>query len=325
MKKQKPKISIVIPVYNSENFVVHCLDSIKKQSFTDYECIIIDDGSQDESGRLCDEFVQLDSRFCCFHQKNMGPSVARNLGLKKAIGEKIIFIDSDDWCEPNYLSELYECAVITGADIVGCDLFLEYRKKCRVYKCFMSTDKQENISNLVNNKLPGWSPIKLVSTSLYRDYNIEWPTNIRICEDVLVSLELFCCANFMSYVNTPLYHYNLTNDNSLSKHFTEEKCKQLIEVDRKIKEILQINNIYHKNKNHLLERNYFTWSWLMIDSNSRLRKKYSNLYTNYIISEKGIKGIVNGFMLWAYRHKLYVLGEFIVSCKKLSRLVLCLI
>ena len=101
-----PKISIIVPVYKVEKYLHRCLDSIVNQTFTDWECILIDDGSPDNSGIICDEYAQMDRRFKVIHQENKGVSAARNAGLDVAKGEWIGFVDSDDWIE----KETYEVA-----------------------------------------------------------------------------------------------------------------------------------------------------------------------------------------------------------------------
>ena len=92
-----PKISVIIPVYNAESTLRRCVDSFLAQTFTDFECLLINDGSKDRSGEICDEYVARDSRVKVFHKENGGVSSARNVGLDNATGEWIAFVDSDDW------------------------------------------------------------------------------------------------------------------------------------------------------------------------------------------------------------------------------------
>ena len=98
-----PKISVIIPVYNTEKFLHRCIDSILTQTYTDFELLLIDDGSKDSSGSICDEYAEKDSRVRVFHKENGGVSSARNLGLDNAWGEWITFVDSDDYIEENFL------------------------------------------------------------------------------------------------------------------------------------------------------------------------------------------------------------------------------
>lgn len=99
-----PLISIIIPVYNSERFLHRCLNSVVNQTYKDFEVILVDDGSHDESGVICDEYAAKDNRFRIFHNPNGGPSKARNFGLEHSAGNYLLFIDSDDWLEEDALA-----------------------------------------------------------------------------------------------------------------------------------------------------------------------------------------------------------------------------
>ena len=118
-----PKVSIIVPVYKAEAYLHRCVDSILAQTFTDFELLLIDDGSPDRSGEICDEYAQKDSRIRVIHKENGGVSSARQRGLDEAVGEYTIHVDSDDWVEPNMLEELYKKAKQDDADIVICDYF----------------------------------------------------------------------------------------------------------------------------------------------------------------------------------------------------------
>ena len=113
-----PQISIIVPVYNVEPYLHKCIDSILAQTFTDFECILIDDGSPDNCPAICDEYATKDNRIILLHQKNAGVSAARNAGLNIAKGEWIGFVDSDDWIEKNALELLYNKQRETSADII---------------------------------------------------------------------------------------------------------------------------------------------------------------------------------------------------------------
>lgn len=104
----RPKVTIIVPVYNVEKYLTCCIGSILSQSFKDFELLLIDDGSSDLSGEICDDYVEKDARIRVFHKENGGVSSARNLGLENAQGEWICFIDSDDWVEVDFLKELIQ-------------------------------------------------------------------------------------------------------------------------------------------------------------------------------------------------------------------------
>ena len=113
-----PKISIIVPVYNVEKYIRRCLDSIAAQTFTDWECICVDDGTPDASGKICDEYAQKDGRFVVIHKENGGVSSARNVGLDVAKGEYVTFCDSDDWVEKEMLEVFYNTALKNDAEVV---------------------------------------------------------------------------------------------------------------------------------------------------------------------------------------------------------------
>lgn len=115
-----PKLSIIVPVYKAESFLDRCVESVRSQSFTDWELLLIEDGSPDESGALCDRFAAEDARIRAFHKPNGGVSSARNVGLNEAKGQYIAFLDSDDWFLPGFLETLVTLAEESGADSAGC-------------------------------------------------------------------------------------------------------------------------------------------------------------------------------------------------------------
>lgn len=115
-----PAVSVIVPVYKAENCLAKCVDSILNQTFGDFELLLIDDGSPDNSGKLCDEYASLDPRIRVFHKENGGVSSARNLGMAEAVGDYIAFADSDDWMEPDELEVLCHLVSEHSADSAGC-------------------------------------------------------------------------------------------------------------------------------------------------------------------------------------------------------------
>lgn len=114
-------ISVIVPVYNVKPYLKKCVDSICNQTYQNLEIILVDDGSTDGSGEMCDEYAKIDSRVVALHQKNAGQGAARNYGLEKAHGEWIGFVDADDWIDRNYYEKLVQAAETAGADMACCD------------------------------------------------------------------------------------------------------------------------------------------------------------------------------------------------------------
>lgn len=124
-----PQISVIVPVYNVEKYLSRCIESILSQTFTDFELLLIDDGSTDRSGEICDEYAKKDTRIRVFHTKNRGVSAARNLGLDNAKGEWISFVDSDDWVENDYLKSLFNDNFLTENKCVICEsVYVDFEK-----------------------------------------------------------------------------------------------------------------------------------------------------------------------------------------------------
>ena len=119
-----PEISVIIPVYNVEEKIERCLGSLQNQKFSDFEVILINDGSSDRSGKICDEYASMDKRIKVIHQKNQGVSVARNIGISIARGKYITFVDSDDYVSRDFLYSLYSDIVSCNADIAICNYYM---------------------------------------------------------------------------------------------------------------------------------------------------------------------------------------------------------
>ena len=128
-----PKISIIVPIYNVEKFLPRCLDSLLAQTFPDFELLLIDDGSKDRSGDICDKYALKDQRIRVFHKENGGVASARQLGVDEARGEYSIHADGDDWVEPDMLQCFYDKAKETNADIVIADYYLQINNQ-QIYK-----------------------------------------------------------------------------------------------------------------------------------------------------------------------------------------------
>ena len=213
-------ISVIIPVYNVEPYLRKCLDSVVNQTYKDLEILIIDDGSTDGSGAICDEYGNIDSRIRVFHTENKGLSCARNLGLDESKGDWIGFVDSDDLIEPDMYEVLLEKAEETGADVVECGVFKEYSDRTeghnRTRKVFSRT---EAIRALVNRELSNSAWNKLWSNSCYS--GIRFPEG-RIFEDVATTYRVFDDVGCVSSISECKYHY-LQREGSLSKTLTMKK------------------------------------------------------------------------------------------------------
>ncbi len=215
-------ISIIIPVYNSEKYLEKCLDSVLAQTFTEFEVLLINDGSTDSSGKICDEYAQKDSRVKVFHQENKGVSAARNLGLDKATGEWICFVDSDDYLDTNYLKALFDSVKKNKSVDLVIQGFKKVGKKGQTMVTFGNElIKSDDFHTLFEKKEMfkyGYTVSKLYRKK-YIDYH-----QIRFPEDYSFAEDLSFFLNYISYNKTikfdDIANYNyLSNDNSLSRTF----------------------------------------------------------------------------------------------------------
>ena len=214
----RKKITIIVPVYKAEKYLSRCVDSILEQTFPDFELILIDDGSPDKSGALCDDFARNDARIRVFHQENKGVSAARQKGLDNATGDYIIHADPDDWVEPDMLQTLYNEAIIGDYDVVFCDLLEDYNDESYYNQQKISTDNSDKVlRDILTGRIHGSLCNKLIRTELYTRYNLSFPVGMTYMEDAFICCSVLANHPRISYINKAFYHYDkVINDNSLS-------------------------------------------------------------------------------------------------------------
>lgn len=197
------RVSVIIPVYKVEKYIKQCVDSVLNQSFRDIEIILVDDGSPDDCGSICDSYAETDERVRVIHQKNMGLSAARNAGIEAAVGEYLMFVDSDDWVEQNFCKVPYELAEAHGADLV---MFCSTE---RLQNCGMPADgiKTEEealwiIATPCGVGVAAWN--KLYHRSIFE--SIRYPVG-RYYEDSAVIADVIHTAKRIYYSKAQLYNY----------------------------------------------------------------------------------------------------------------------
>lgn len=233
------EISIIVPIYNTEKTLIKCLTSISQQTFRDFEVILIDDGSKDSSGIICDKFMSKDSRFKVIHKKNEGVATARKIGILHATGKYTIHIDSDDWVEPTMLEEIYKEAIMTKADIIITDYFIEQDSKQQLIpQKPLRLAPNDILINILEGKIFGSLWNKLIKTELYKKYNVQFFKNINYCEDVLTCAQILKHSEItISYLNKAFYHYTI-NQKSITHAFSRENYNMRLAFNNKLNEIL---------------------------------------------------------------------------------------
>lgn len=251
----KPQISIIIPIYNIEQFLPACLESVRNQSFTDWECILVDDGSLDSSGNICDEYVKLDGRFRSFHKSNGGISSARNIGIKWAEGEWLLFIDGDDSMPKNALS-IYVERITDKADIVMAGYIMIDEKGTSIQKAKrVHEETMQPIDGIREMYQPkdfsyqGYIWCKLFRRDIIKEYSLSFNENIHYNEDRLFVIEYLCkCSQFISYTTQAVYRYALRKNSAMGKLRTSYVKEYATDLDAYALMYKAIKSITHNKE-----------------------------------------------------------------------------
>lgn len=204
-------VSVIIPIYNSDQYIGRCLDSVLKQTYKDLEVILVDDGSVDDSGKICDDYAVRESRVKVFHQKNSGASIARKNGIGYAKGEWLTFVDSDDIVENDYIERLFNAMQKFGVEIVACDQIKHVEGTDVVVekdKESIFLDEKELHDRFFKYQFWGFGG-KIYHKSVFKD--VYFPS-YTINEDYVVMAQLFDRYKQIAYVPMGLYHYMIHSD-----------------------------------------------------------------------------------------------------------------
>lgn len=215
MTSQYPKISIIVPVYNTEKYLKKCIQSILNQTFSDFELILVDDGSTDESGGMCDHFALIDSRIIVVHKQNSGVSSARNTGIKISKGKYIMFCDSDDSVEPQWCELFYIAIEKYPKNYIVSNIWL-CSKEHKVKKSNMQFDNLSDLSyfDIFKMGLSGYSVNKIFDKNTVIQNNIFFDEKLNLGEDAIFNIDYFKMCEKITYIKTPTYFYQ-NNQNSL--------------------------------------------------------------------------------------------------------------
>ena len=224
-------ISIIVPVYKVEDYIRRCIDSLLTQTYMNTQIILVDDGSPDMCGRICDEYAATDTRIQVIHKENGGLSDARNAGLLAAKGEYIAFVDSDDWVAPDYLERMYEALCKQNADICECsvqrtsDEVLSVKTADASEKVFGT---ESALAELIQDgvfRQHVWN--KLYKKEIIDTYNICMDESLQWCEDFVFNLEYVLHADTIAALPVPVYYYVKTEGSLVAKNLSLTKIVQM--------------------------------------------------------------------------------------------------
>jgi len=219
-------ISIILPIYNAEKYLAKCLDSLKVQTFPDIEILCMDDGSQDGSRRICEQYALADKRFKLLSQPNSGPAAARNLGLRNAAGRYLMFCDSDDWYQPDICEKLLKTITDSQTDIAICDCrVIDESEQTRpqedvaYYQLYYSGKQQITLELIQRTNVMLWN--KIFKADLVRQYGIDFPTGYEY-DDNCFYWQYMCVAKTACFLNEKLYNYLRRNDSVMGKVYNKK-------------------------------------------------------------------------------------------------------
>ena len=247
-----PTISIIIPVNNTRQYLHRVVDSVLGQSYNDFELLLVDDGSSDGSGKICDVFAEKDHRIRVFHQENGGVSSARNLGLDNASGEWVYFVDSDDELMPNCLHTLVN-GISDSVDLVLCGYETVYPSGRVLDFAYRSDTTVLSRQKLLLSLFPdhtkqdsylGYLWIYLFRNSIIQNNRIKFNTSIRIKEDTLFITQYLChSCGIISFTPIPIYRYMLRESSAMGTVLNEYNPGYITSIDAVIQMHSMINGL----------------------------------------------------------------------------------
>jgi len=332
-----PYVSIVVPVYNVERYLERCIDSILAQTYTNFELILVDDGSPDNSGAICDRYAEQDTRVSVIHQENGGVSKARNAGIERAQGKYLIFVDSDDWIEKNHIELLLP---IDGEDLVygGRKVYKngKFNQLLAVPSTVITQDEwMQGYHNIHEKGLSLTFITGCYNMQLIRNNNLRFNTELDISEDGLFNLEFMKICKRIRYSDTCTYCYedgdststSLSNKYQSKRLLAERiKCIKTEELtglkEYSIRWYLWTGVIRHYRK-WLTFNNYVKNQ----ESNIKLKETYADPYFRecipYIRRHGTLDQKIETFFMSVWAHPLYQpIYSIIVALSKLKHTVL---
>lgn len=296
-------ISIIIPVYNVEKFLPQCLESILSQTYQDFEVILIDDGSPDNSGAICDEYAKKDSRFIVVHQQNAGVSIARNKGIDIAKGEWITFIDSDDWIEPSYLAN-FKLEESSNIDLIIQGLEYYNNRNGHFFNFWSFNEciiKKENFQKVFteNRLLELGFPIgKAYKKILLTINNLRFDIRISFHEDHIFVLDYYKLCNTIRLIDAKDYKYRCYHSGTTLSSKRHPWDKMNLAGDEMITRFEEMRVLFYP-ENSETERLLFTFAY-----NCKISSSESIVLSSlsFIEKKKIFKKVINKREIKKYYH-----------------------
>ena len=321
----RPFISVIVPVYNSGHYIERCVNSILHQTMPDFELILINDGSVDNSGELCDQFGQLDNRVTVVHKKNEGAGLARNDGLRLARGNYVVFVDSDDFISSDYfylLSKHDEDVVFIDVDGVNLDGEVVRKEYLSRYS---SLDKDRFLRRQMTGNIPWGGVRKAVKREIIRLNNIKY-SNHKVGEEAIYSFLVVYYAQRIGFINSPVYCY-LQRPDSQSHSVVEDPWGEVALNLRKEVKLLGLYEKYAGSLNAFIFAaaagslynisTIFHYNEFKVRVKQRYDKYLDDIDACFPIDYKSLSFKIRLFG-YLFVHKLYLIAWALSKIKKYS-------
>lgn len=326
--KDFPQISIIIPIYNAENYIERCAKSLMEQNFDSVEYVFIDDCSQDASVEILNSILQnypnrTTSVKLIRHKSNQGVAISRNTGLKAAKGKYVIFCDSDDWIAPQLMQKMYATAESQNADIVMCDFYMVFNNGNKLYQVprWQSTEKIISMQTYLEY---AWNVIwnMLIRRELCLKENLWFIPNSTYCEDFNFAVKVLDKATIVTNINEPLYYYNQLNVSS-AVHRLGEKAMQ-------DEQAMYMDIISWFKKERTLDNYIKQMSWRILKSKQELvlnTATYPDFFKLFPESHAYIRTCpwINKkikVMMWCLTHHLKFVSKAIVKLRHIKAILM---
>ena len=291
-------ISIIVPVYKAESFLERCVESLINQTYKNLEIILVDDGSPDNSGAMCDEYSKKDNRIKVIHKENGGVSSARNSGIESATGDYIAFVDSDDWVELDMFEEMLKELKANNVDAVRCsgvrDDLIQTIDIDFLYADSIKLDLKESRNDFLNFFVSGKQDACIWCFLVKREFideNLRFNTDIAFGEDLLFVVELICKLNTIYILNRRSYHYYVNpNSATVSPVYRKRNIKNLIVLNKIMNATLDKYMVLSKDKKE--DFAFYCFYYIYIQLAVVVANEKDMDFVDEVIQNKGMKQIV---------------------------------
>lgn len=291
------KVSIIVPIYNAENYIEKCLNSLINQTYSNIEIIAINDESTDNTFSILKNYAEKDNRIILINKENTGVSDTRNIGINRAVGEYIIFVDGDDWLELDAVENMYNCSKENKCNIIRAKYVKEFNNRTEMYseKFEYNTnliDRIEVIDALLTGKMNGYVCLLFIRKNIIKN-KIYFDTNLSMMEDELFYLDILLANNNIYFYDKVTYHY-LYNKNSASRNYKNMKrnFQDSIKLNRIIEQKLEDANLFTSERKKMLDTSTSKFISETIYTLYKKDRRTMNELYNEIVSQENIMNIL---------------------------------